>query len=145
MKIPDDELRSALDEMINSFQKDELAYLVVTSKSELPVRDRLAYLLHKRYEADGYVVAREWNHIDLAVLSPTGLPICLVELKMMFALNAIKPTKKYNFEDFTRADMVKARRYAHNQTAVYSLLLVTSGSHSLGEFPLDVVRIECPR
>lgn len=55
--------------MVNCFQKDELAYLAITSKSENAFRDRLAYLLHKRYEADGYVVAREWHYVDLAVLN----------------------------------------------------------------------------
>jgi hypothetical protein len=55
LKIPDEELRSALDEMVNSFQKDELAYFAFPGKSENPFRDRLAYVLHKRYEADGYI------------------------------------------------------------------------------------------
>jgi hypothetical protein len=145
MKIPDEELRSALDEMVDSFQQDELAYLAITSKSENPFRDHLAYLLHKRYEADGYIVAREWKpredldpedkkrRIDIAVLSPNGRPICLVQLKMMFAFDALEKTKRYDFEKLTLDDMGFALKYADQQTAVYALLLVAHQNKSFDE------------
>lgn len=134
MKEPDEELRSALNEIGCSFRKDELAYLAITSKSEHPFRDRLAYLLHKRYEADGYAVCREWKHIDLAVLSPNGREVCLVEIKFMYTGDILYPDSGYKFEILTRNDMNKARRVASDATvAVYSLLIAVNPSNTFEE------------
>ncbi len=79
MKEPDKEICSALDEVGKAFEENELAYLAATCKIEFPFRDRLAFLLHKRYESEGYLVARELKpRIDMAVLNYEGQPICLI-------------------------------------------------------------------
>ena len=59
------------------FEPGELAYLALTSKPELQVRDRLAWELTKA----GVRVAREWRRCDLALLSGNGTPLALVEMK----------------------------------------------------------------
>ncbi len=70
-----DVLVRALKEV--SFEPDELAYLTLTSKPELPLRDRLAWALTKA----GHRVAREWKRTDLAIMNGKGEPLALVELK----------------------------------------------------------------
>ena len=52
---------------------------------------------------------------------------------MMYAFNAISPTKQYDFEDLTLEDMVKALPHARKQTAVYSLLLVAHHNKAFDE------------
>lgn len=75
--------RETLVRVGEAFADDELAYLAATTKIELPFRDRLAYLSHRRFEPEGVLVAREWQRIDLAMLTADGTPVCLVELKAM--------------------------------------------------------------
>jgi hypothetical protein len=57
--ISQKKIRRAISAVLGS-QKDELAYLLFSGKSELYLRDRLAYQLVKR--CHGYSVAREYNH-----------------------------------------------------------------------------------
>jgi hypothetical protein len=99
VKEPDKEICSALDEIGKAFEENELAYLAATSKIEFPFRDRLAFLLHKRYESKGCLVAREFKNprIDMAVLNPGGQPICLIQLKAVYSFNAA--CYKYNYKD----------------------------------------------
>ena len=75
MKNTDDELTAVLARIDKEFRQDELAYLATTTKVEGPFRDRLSFLLHLDYYRSGFVVAREWNRVDLAVLSSAGEPI----------------------------------------------------------------------
>ena len=70
------QLVRALGDVANAFEPDELAYLALTSKPELLVRDRLAWVLMKA----GHRVAREWGRCDLAVLDGDS-PAAIVELK----------------------------------------------------------------
>jgi hypothetical protein len=123
VKNPDEEICSALNEIGKAFEENELAYLAVTSKIEHPFRDRLSFLLHRRYEAEGYFVAREWKRIDMAVLNHEGQPVCLIELKAMYTFDAL--TKPMYFASLLSNDEIKARRSASANTAVYSLLLAT--------------------
>ena len=130
MKETDTDLKCALSLLGKEFAPNELAYLALTMKVEGPFRDRLAFLLHQTYESGGFVVAREWNRIDLAVLSSNGSPICLIELKAMYTFDAFM-----NLAFFTNAtseDEVKARKLAEPKTSVYSLLVVT---HLDGKVP----------
>ena len=62
-----------LENCESGFRPDELAYLALTSKPELAVRDRLAYRLHEKLKQDGSLVAREYHignrqHADIAIL-----------------------------------------------------------------------------
>ncbi|WP_431993677.1 hypothetical protein [Streptomyces albogriseolus] len=76
--------------MATSYAPGELAYLALTSKPELTVRDRLAWTLQTRLA--GAVVAREWRNtagwIDLAVLDMAGhSPQALLELKAAYTFD----------------------------------------------------------
>ncbi len=65
----------------------ELAYYALTSKIEGQIRDKLAFALHRQLEKDGFVVSREWNRTDIAVLDTSTEPESarlLLELKAMF-------------------------------------------------------------
>lgn len=72
---------------VQEFQTNELAYLSLTTKIELPFRDRLAYSLFKELDAKNIIVSREWKRTDLALLQ-NGLPSVLIELKAMYSFDA---------------------------------------------------------
>lgn len=72
---------------------DELAFLALTSKIELPIRDRLAYTLFRRLPE--LLVTREWRPVDLAVLSPDGkTPVLLLEAKALYTFNFVTMTER---------------------------------------------------
>ena len=78
-------LRDALAPTSN----DELAYLMLTSKSELPLRDRVAWRLcaDAAAVAPDRVVAREWNDVDIAILD-RDVPRAFLEFKCIFSADA---------------------------------------------------------
>lgn len=123
---------SSLRSVDTTFEPDELAFLAVTSKVEGPIRDRLAFALHKSFGRE-YIVAREWDRVDLAVLSRGQDPMVLLELKAM-----------YTFDDaarycrITELDESKTRSFAPAAEAVYSLLLAT---HPGGQVPAALRRV----
>ena len=82
-------LSEALEAAAGTFDSGELEYLSVTGKNELPIRDRLAWHLHRTLEAEGYVVAREWGRVDLAVLKD-GLPVAAIEGKACGAFDILR-------------------------------------------------------
>lgn len=71
---------TSISELENELYEHELAYLAMTSKVELPLRDKLAYILHKNVAAN-FFVAREWDRIDVAILDSHYTPHCLIEFK----------------------------------------------------------------
>lgn len=76
-----DELLTALGQVPGEFEPGELAYLALTSKPELAIRDRLAWVLVKR----GHRVVREWRErCDLAVLGEDGEPLAVLESKASY-------------------------------------------------------------
>jgi len=128
----EEEIVRALKGITESFSPNELAYLALTSKVEAPVRDRLAFALHRSMGME-YLVAREWDRVDLAILSPSQLPLALLELKAM-----------YSFDDaarycrITAEDEAKTRLFAPQAGAVYSLLLAT---HVSSQVPQSLRRV----
>jgi hypothetical protein len=120
-----DVLISELREQASSFASDELAYLALTSKVEFVVRDRLAFLLHRRLGSDTVTVAREWRRTDLVVFRGRT-PELLVELKAMYSFDtAGAGTGLRRFREAVRRDCAKALRHAGAEAEVYALLLVT--------------------
>jgi hypothetical protein len=119
-------LPQTLKGLIQAFQPNELAYLAMTTKIELPFRDRLAFQLHQILSPTGLLVTREWNRIDLAVLDKSSRPLCLIELKAMYTFDAGLRVSK--FTSATSADEQKAIALALPITDVYSLLLATHTS-----------------
>ena len=67
MKEPDKEICSTLDEVGQTFEENELAYLAATSKIEFPFRDRLAFLLHKRFNQRDTWSRGNWEPCLLAL------------------------------------------------------------------------------
>jgi hypothetical protein len=81
-------LHEEIERLPELFEVGELAYLALTSKVELPIRDRLAFALYKRL--DQRLVAREWKRVDLAVLAPDGsTPELLLEAKALYTFDLI--------------------------------------------------------
>jgi hypothetical protein len=119
-----DAVRSTFDEFCRYQAADELSYLAVTSKIEIPFRDRLAFLLHRDHFDAGYFVAREWDRVDLAMVAPaTGRPEILIEVKAAHTFDASRAAPWFVRE--ISDDLVKARRLGGPETDVYALLLVT--------------------
>jgi hypothetical protein len=112
------------------FERDELAYLTLTSKPEHAVRDRLAWALTK----SGQLVAREWRRCDLAVFSGEK-PVALVELKATNTgnvewgrtgergLRAAEYGATTYFEGLLRKDAAKARALLPHRPAFVLLVL----------------------
>ena len=66
------ELEKALSNVGRNFEEDQLAFLTLTSKPELQIRDALAWRLHRAFP--DLIVSREWRRTDLAVLDRAGNP-----------------------------------------------------------------------
>jgi hypothetical protein len=119
-------LRSEMAGVSKAFDEDELAYLAITSKVEHPIRDRLAYRLHRALWPTA-VVAREWFRTDLAILSPgvPPYPLALLEAKatMTFDL-AYGMVDTHWVARAVRSDLEKASRRAVERTEIYALVLV---------------------
>ncbi|MFR9675868.1 hypothetical protein [Streptomyces sp. TR02-1] len=113
----------------------ELAYLALTSKPELAIRDRLAWQLHKLVPRA--VVAREWrapgapgrDRTDLAVLDPAGRrPLLLLELKAAYTFDFASDhlSSAGAYRERVAGDLDKAYQAAGGQesVALYGLLLL---------------------
>ena len=84
-----DVLLQGLADAGTSFEQGELAYLAVTSKVELPVRDRFAWELHRRLEDRSLLVAREWRRADLAVVRE-GDALVVIESTALYAFDVLR-------------------------------------------------------
>ncbi|MGW0882552.1 hypothetical protein [Streptomyces sp. NPDC002671] len=60
-RLTTDLLDSCLQSAGQSFEDGELAYLALTSQVENPVRDRVAYQLHRLLAGTRLDVGREWT------------------------------------------------------------------------------------
>jgi len=124
-------IRKCLSDLDERFEKNELAYLSLTSKVELPLRDRMAFRLHMALSLRGLMVAREWKagggaRIDLAILRD-GEPLVLMEFKAMYTFDGtlIRKTPTIFPELELMSDLVKLRRVAKQATALYLVLFAT--------------------
>lgn len=72
--------------VVESYDKNELAFLALQGKIELQLRDKIAWYIEKQYSKD-YLVKREFGpsgreKCDLAILKKdTKSPVCLIEFK----------------------------------------------------------------
>ena len=67
MEITENFIIQALEETIKEFGKNELAFLALTTKIELPLRDRWAFVLDKKLLKTDFMVSREWKRTDIAI------------------------------------------------------------------------------
>lgn len=146
--MPHRELQQQLERLGQAFSSNELAYLALTSKVEIPVRDRLAVRLHNALR-NRYLVARECpERTDLAVFSRSEVgqhgsrakPMLVLQAKAMYSYDAI-PTR-VETTSFQRhwlpqleRDLIAAAKRCSECGRVYGLLLAT---HPLGTVPRDV-------
>lgn len=105
------------------FRKNELAYLALTQKIEIPLRNRWAFSLHNKLKSN-FIVSREWHKTDLAVLTENKKPKALIELKAMYSFDAFGAALR-NFSEKMKSDEKKAKELAEKSSLIYTVLLVT--------------------
>ena len=148
-----EELKKAITQIPSQFKTNELAYLALTSKIELPIRDKLAYILFNQLHDKGnlsekYLVARELKRIDLAILKDTK-PVVLIEAKAAYTFNFVCPKK----EDFPCQDMksdVKKRfddiqQYWWNDSKnieIYNLLIVVNPKKKISQELVGIIKYD---
>ncbi len=118
------EIIATLKNILNEFQKDELAYLALTTKIELPFRDRWAYSLFKNLANTNINVSREWMRTDLALIENNS-PTTLIELKAMYTFDALSQRQLLGYTDAMSNDEEKAKKLADVNTEIYTVLLAT--------------------
>lgn len=87
------EMAELTREALSSTHPDDLAYLAVTGKIELPVRDALGALMTRKFPE--LTAAREYKRRDLAILRD-GVPLAVVEGKLWISFEANVPSKLNN-------------------------------------------------
>jgi hypothetical protein len=122
-------LATSLAQLGETFGQDELAYLALTSKPELPIRDRLAWHMQSSL-GDSFIVSREWRRADLAVLNH-DVPVLQVEAKAMYAFDVLSNVSRLKYVSKLVADGSKMAALAP-QSAAYLLALIT---HVHGHVP----------
>lgn len=118
-------LAQALEDAASSFAPGELAYLALTSKVELPLRDRLAWSLYT--QLPDLIVTREWKKTDLAILDRSGTPLALIEAKALYTFDVVTP-ERANVGKYKRRvedDIAKSFTLLEGRPAsVFALVLV---------------------
>lgn len=77
---------------MSGIEPDDLSYLALTGKVELPVRDQMAIWCQRQFP--DLVVAREWNRHDLVLLAD-AMPRVVIEGKLWASFNVLD-SKKLN-------------------------------------------------
>jgi hypothetical protein len=128
-------LRSELSTIDRRFDVDELAFLTLTSKMELPIRDRLAYVLFRRLPQ--LLVAREWRRVDLAVLAPGDPPVprMLLEANALYTFDLVGDDAWIRrYPDKVERDVAKLRAIKDlpSDTQLFGLVLATHPTALVG-------------
>jgi len=132
MRLTKDLIISSLHKTIDEFGKNELAFLALTTKIELPLRDRWGYVLYKNLADSNFSVSREWKRTDIAILE-NGNPKILIEIKTLYTFDAISSRGYYaRAIDLLQEDENKALKLANVNTKIYTVLFVT---HPLVSIP----------
>jgi hypothetical protein len=122
-------LKQELSQLHHNFAEGELAYLALTSKADIPIRDRLAFQLQKRLSADrqNLLCARDWRDIDIAIMkdftNPSTLIICksgytVDESSANASMQGFYPRKLFG-------DMQKAKELGQSNTNLLGVLFYT--------------------
>ena len=120
----DEIISSTVATMGAAFAPNELAYLALTSKVELPFRDRLAFELHK--QVCGKNVLREWSRVDIAILNDDGRPNALLELTATHTFElAMNPELSYKIFEKVVKEEAKVKELSTDLTELYTILLAT--------------------
>ena len=130
-----------LKEIPACLAQDELAYLALTGKIELPVTNKLAWLLQLWAPSNGLAVTREWasqpgKHVDIAVLRGSH-PEELLELKAMVTSDPIRETKTRERSFVELKNDIGRWRDGYQGTEVLGILLAT---HPKNEVPIEWIK-----
>lgn len=129
-------LRKLLNHICNGFDKNELAYLSSQGKNEMPIRDKIAWNLHKKITSkygNQYIVRREWapeksgrEKVDLSILEMDSSLTSVVRIVAFIEFKAQSIVKKepWYLEEFKR-DVKKMRDLAQKDTDLYFIFLET--------------------
>lgn len=115
----------ALLDLPRRVDPDHLAWLGLTSKPELAIRDTLGWVLQQTL--DSQVVAREWRRSDLAVLSD-GQPDLIIEGKALYGFDALHPSTSAKYTAAVSRDIEKASRLSPSAGVTATVLMVTPTS-----------------
>ena len=120
-------LANYINSIQDIFNENELAYLSLTSKNELVIRDKIAYKLHK--ELKDHIVSREYSpsnlrssRIDLAILKDSQI-IDLIEFKSMYTFDALNKFEKYI--DAVVKDFEKNKPVVNERMNQYGVIIAT--------------------
>ena len=113
---------AAIKLLSSSFNKDEIAYLALTSKIENPIRDKIAYIFHSEL-CKGDLISREWDtgtnkRVDLAILDKDSQPKCLIEFKAHSSLK-----KEEGYKDCVKNELNKLANVPGQDAELYYIFL----------------------
>lgn len=126
-----------INKLNKHFKENELAYLALTSKIELPIRDKFAFRLHTELSPQGLLISREWERSDIAIIK-NGKPIALFEFKAMYTFDGTKDVN--GFPNLMIKDVKKIQKMATSDTKLYSILLATHPLKEIDESLSGVVK-----
>lgn len=122
------------------FLKEEIAFLGLTSKIEIQLRDKLAFSLYNEFK-DRYIITREWKKCDLAVLDKHTLePVLLLELKNCYSCDLIKKSTLKEYELEIKKDLNKSKVLSTENTIFYSILFVTKPRNIIPDEYLKIIK-----
>ncbi len=124
----------------DEFRENELAYLALTSKVENPIRDRLAYSLHRAFgEGRDLCFAREWTmpgnmkkakgkrggRLDLTIFQ-NEVPRLFLELKSMYSFDMYTRYADRQYPEQVGNDMTKMNNYnSSHEIQKIAIILIT--------------------
>lgn len=118
-------VKAELDRVGQDFATDELAYLALTSKVELPIRDRLAFRLFLAFKSTpDLCVAREWKRFDLAILD-VGKPSVILEAKAMYSFDMFTSKAEAQYPCAIHKDVLNFHEYTERTQLSIHPQLVT--------------------
>lgn len=115
-------LAMTLASLSYDFADDELAYLTLTSRGGVPVRDRISWRLQQELD-ETYVVARGWRRADIAVLA-RDTPVLQVATRALPAPDVLDPGARAEHVAALVADGLRMTSVAPDSSA-YLLALMT--------------------
>ncbi|HVV12054.1 hypothetical protein [Amycolatopsis sp.] len=108
-----------------AFEPGELAFLAVTSKAELPIRDRLAWRVAQDL-GEAFVVTREWRRADLAILAGSNV-VAQVEAKALYSFDVLREAGRRKYLGYLRADRAKMQALAPSDRYLLSVITDVRG------------------
>lgn len=135
---------------VESFARDELAYLALTSRLERPFVDRLSFALHQRFSTAGLSVAREWPipnsmsrvraRADIALLRRDKAE-ALVEAKAMHSFApSLKRGANLKYVDRMQSDLDRLHGADLGKAQVYCLMLATHARAPVPDSAMSTVK-----